>query len=265
MVHRLILFFALLIFAQFSPASVSALEGRFQADGMDLVLKLSDGRVLRGQTLTGMRLFLGTGADEREIRIDDIALETRLRGLPLTFYRMSVKDRETGAFKELCQVDPDGERAAIAYPNGADDFSLTCTSGAEGKCILFGYFPWQTQDGIPMRDLHRACVHMLRADYTGDDRPTAKNGTKINIIDRFGIQNPGHVSWMEFEAAWGTEGAICVAHPRIADNITLDELADRAPRLKGRLGPHKCYEEAVRDDPRALIYNESVLTWRTKR
>jgi hypothetical protein len=70
---------------------------------------------------------------------------------------------------------------------------------------------------------------------------------------------------MEFEAAWGPEGAICVAHPRIADNITLEQLAERYPRLKGRLGPEACNEEAMRADSRALIFNQSVVTDRTAR
>lgn len=232
---------------------------------MDLVLKLSDGRALRGASLVGMTLVIGGKSGDSEIRIDDIAHETHLRGVQATFYRMSVKDRETGAYKSLCEPDPDGERAAFAYPDQSGGFSLTCTSGAEGKCILFGYFPWEKRDNVPMRDLHRACIHMMRADYGGDNHPTAKNGTKINIIDRFGIQDPGPVSWMAFEAAWGPDGAVCVAHPRIADNVTLEEIAQRYPHLKDHLGPHVCYEEKMRADPRALIFNESVLTWRGKK
>ncbi len=144
------------------------------------------------------------------------------------------------------------------------DFGLTCTSGAEGKCILFGYHPWEKRDGVPMRDLHRACMHMLRADYGGDDRPTTRNGIKINLYDRFGIQSVDPAPGMRFEAAWGPDGAVCVAHPRIADNVTLEELASRYPRLRGRLGPQACYEDAVRSDPAALIFNQSTVTWRSK-
>jgi hypothetical protein len=111
-----------------------------------------------------------------------------------------------------------------------------------------------------MRDLLEACIHLLRADYGGDDRPSTRNGTLINLYDRFGIQDPGTAAGTEFEAAWGAEGAVCVAHPRISDAITLDQLAERYPRLKGRLGPEACSEDAVRADPRALIFNQSVVT-----
>ncbi|WP_112663072.1 ADYC domain-containing protein [Microvirga flavescens] len=262
---RSVIAFAVLFCAVMSLKAVAALEGSFEAQDMDLVLKLSDGRVLRGETLSGMTLVVGKGERDTEIRIDGVALEAHVKELPITFYRMSVKDRETGVYRELCERDPDGERAAFAYPDGARGFSLTCTSGAEGKCILLGYFPWKDSAGVPMSDLHRACIHMMRADYGGDNKPTARNGTPINIIDRFGIQNPGHVASMEFEAAWGPDGAICVAHPRVADNVTFEQLAERYPQLRGRLGPHVCYEQVMRSDPRALIFNESVLTWRTRK
>lgn len=247
-----------------SNAPAAALEGRFALDGLDLVLRLDDGRIMRGESLSGLTLVTAAPSGEIEIRIDGIAHEGSLAGRPITFYRMSVKGRE-GSFGPLCDADPDGERAAFAFPDRAGGLSLTCTSGAEGKCILFGYLPWETWEGVPLRDLHRACIRMLRADYGGDDRPSTRDGTAVNIYDRFGIQTPDHAPGMEFEAAWGADGAICVSHPRIADNIDLDELARRYPQLLGRLGPQACHEQAMRRDPRALLFNESILTWRTRK
>lgn len=260
-------FFAVVFFsciaALIKPAA--ALEGHFQVNGLDLVLQLDDGRALRGENLTGMVLVLGTATGDSEIRIDGVVHEEQVKGLAATFFRMSVKDRETGSYEDLCEPDSDGDRAAFAYPHHEGSFSLVCTSGAEGKCILFGYFPWQDDPAVPMRDLHRACTHMVRADYGGDNKPSARNGTAINVYDRFGVANPGHATGMEFEAAWGPDGAHCVAHPRIADNISLEELARRYPQLQGRLGPQACYEQRMRLDPRALIFNESMLTWRTRK
>jgi hypothetical protein len=243
-----------------SPAPAASLR----ADGLNLVLTLDDGKELRGQALVGIVLTMGDGNAQRDIRIDGIVFEGEFRKAPATFYSMSVLDKDTGQFKNLCQADGDGDRAAIAYPDGAGGFSLTCSAGAEGKCILFGYWPWESRDGVPMRELHRACIHMIRADYGGDDHPAARAGTQINVFDRFGIQNPARVPWMAFEAAWGPDGAVCVNHPRIADLVTLEELAARYPRLKGRLGAHVCFEQNALADPRALVFNESVLSWRTK-
>lgn len=243
-------------------APAAAREGRFALEDLDLVLRLSDGTVLRGDGLVGLTLSAGRDKSEIEIRIDDTVHEGRLANRGITFYRMSVKNPATGASQPLCEVDPDGERAAFAFPDGTGGFSITCTSGAEGKCILFGYLPWETKDGVSLRDLHRACIHMLRADYGGDDHPTTRNGTAVNVYDRLGIQHPDPAPGMAFEAAWGPDGAVCVSHTRIADNISLEELAERYPKLRGRLGPHVCSEEFMRADPRALLFNQSVLTWR---
>ncbi|MBM6594655.1 ADYC domain-containing protein [Microvirga pudoricolor] len=245
--------------------SMPAWAASLRAEGLNLVLGLDDGRELRGQALVGLVLTLGAPGRERDVRIDGIVYEGPFRQSTATFYSMSLRDRETGRFKPLCQADGDGDRAAIAYPDGASGFSLTCSAGAEGKCILFGYFPWEQRDDVPMRDLHRACIHMIRADYGGDDNPAARSGTPINVFDRFGIQNPARVKGMEFEAGWGPDGAVCVNHPRIADLVSLDDLAARYPALRGRLGAHVCFEQNARMDSRALIFNESRLTWKTPR
>jgi hypothetical protein len=53
------------------------------------------------------------------------------------------------------------------------------------------------------------------------------------------------------------DGAICVAHPRIPENISLEELGARYPRLRGSLGPAACTEEGAIRDPRALLFNRS--------
>jgi hypothetical protein len=64
---------------------------------------------------------------------------------------------------------------------------------------------------------------------------------------------------MPFEAAWGRDGAICVAHTRIARNVTLDELAQCYPRLRHHLGPEACTEAAMRHHPGVLLFNRSAL------
>ena len=38
------------------------------------------------------------------------------------------------------------------------------------KCVRSGYRPWDEQPGgAPLRALHQACIHMMRADYGGED------------------------------------------------------------------------------------------------
>jgi hypothetical protein len=235
------------------------LGGRMEADGAELVLKLDDGRVIKRQALIGLRLVLVTGRGDAEVRIDAVDEDAEAVGGPVPLYRLTVvgADQTPGNF---CEPDPHGRRAGFPIPDRAGGFSFTCTSGAEGKCVLMGYRPWEARSGVPMSELHRACIHMLRADYGGDDRPSTRNGTLVDIYDRFGIQAAEMLPGLEFEAAWGPDGAICVAHPRIADNIGLTELANRYPRLAERLGPALCTEEAMRADPRALLFNRSAVT-----
>jgi hypothetical protein len=214
------------------------------------------GRVLRGESLIGLTLVVANGDRDVALRIDGIDTDATQPREPLTLYRASILMPGGGAV-EACQPDPTGRRAALIYRDATGRHYLTCTSGADGKCILFGYRPWKSVDGVPMRDLHQACIHMLRADYGGDNRPTTREGTVINIYDRFGIQLTAPGPGLTFEAAWGADGAICVARPRIPDHVSLEQLGERYPALRGRLGPEACSEEAMRADPRALLFNDS--------
>jgi hypothetical protein len=247
------------------PGTAFGLDGHLRAEGAELVLRLEDGRTLRREALIGATLVMAGPRSATEVKIDGIDEDATATGGPILLYRLSVSAPDRLSWGEFCEADARGRRAGFPMPDGSGGFAFTCTSGAEGKCVLMGYRPWEQREGVPLRDLHRACVHMLRADYGGDDRPMTRNGTRINIYDRFGIQKPDKAEGMRFEAAWGANGAVCVSHPRIADNVTLEELAERYPHLKGRLGPHACREDAMRSDSRAVLFNESLVTWRTVR
>jgi hypothetical protein len=235
-----------------------ALKGHVAADGPELVLRLSDGRVLRGEGLVGAHLVAATREGEVRVRIDGVVDDASAVGGPMLLYHLSTIAPGQPPVP-FCRPDPKGRRLGFPIPHGDGGWSLTCTSGAEGKCILMGYRPWEAKPGVPMKDLHRACVHMLRADYGGDDHPSTRDGTTIDIYDRFGIQSPDRSPSMAFEAAWGPDGALCVAHPRIADTVSLDRLAQLYPALKGHLGPAECSEEVMRGEPRAILFNRSAV------
>jgi len=234
-----------------------AVDGRLRMEGADPVLSLDDGRVLRREALVGLTLTLAGAAGEAEIRIDAVAVDEAAPGGPVPLFTLSAH-RSGEPVGNICRPDPKGRQLALALPDRDGGFTFTCTSGAEGKCVLMGYRPWETRDGIPLADLHRACIHMLRADYGGDDRPTTRDGTLVDIYDRFGIQISEPNPSLSFEAAWGPDGALCVAHPRIPEHISLPALAERYPRLAGHLGPEACTEAAMRADPRALLFNRSA-------
>lgn len=239
------------------PQAALGAGGRLRAEGAELVLTLDDGRVLRREALIGIRLVIAGPEGGKQVRIDGVEEDRAATGGPLLLYRLSVHGpdgREAGPF---CLPDPQGRRAGFPMPDGSGGFQWTCTGGAEGKCVRMGYRPWESREGLPLKDLHRACVHMLRADYGGDDRPTTRDGTSVDVFDRFGIQTSEKAAGMRFEAAWGPDGALCVAHPRIARNVTLEQLAERHPRLAKSLGPESCTLEAMQAEPRALLFNHS--------
>jgi hypothetical protein len=236
------------------PASGGA--ERLVVEGTEFVLHLADGRSMRGEALVGTTFVLRTDDRDVAIEIEGLESETSPSG-PVMLYRLATRDPVNGAARSLCNADAKGRRTGFPVPDERGGFALTCTSGAEAKCILMGYRPWEERaDHVPMRELFRACIHLIRADYGGDNRPTTRDGTTIDIYDRFGLQSPIDPS-MTFEAAWGVDGAVCVARPRIADNVTLQDLARRYPGLRNALGPGTCNDETARDYPGALLFNRS--------
>jgi len=159
---------------------------------------------------------------------------------------------------DLCLPDADGRSLGFPVPDGRGGFTLTCTSGAIAKCIGWGYRPWDEHPGgAPLKALHRACMHMVRADYGGNGSTGTRDGTPVHVCDRFGIRPCTKQPPLAFEAAWGERGATCVARPRVPDLLSLDELRERYPRLKGGLGPASCTQERAARNPAALLFNRS--------
>jgi hypothetical protein len=167
----------------------------------------------------------------------------------------------------LCDAAPDGQRTGFPLagrteadgrlvPAEAGAFELICAAGAQGKCVRFGYHPWETTaNGRSMHDLYDACVRMVRADYCGDGQGWTQDGMAIDLWDDRGIQvaETRDDPEFSFEAGWTPEGAVCVAHTRVPENITLDRLKARCPRLATEFA---CDEDAARAAG-ALLYNRS--------
>ena len=105
----------------------------------------------------------------------------------MLLYRFTAQDA-AGAWQPLCPPDPDGQRLGFPQPGPRGDIVIWCTAGALGKCVRVGYAPWRSlPDGTSLAPYHRACVNMMRADYCGDDRPTTRDGTLIDVYDRVGV------------------------------------------------------------------------------
>jgi len=229
---------------------------QLSAEGTEFVLILQDGRVLRSANLVGATLMIGAGESQIAVAIESVEEDPHSVGGDVFLHRFIVRD-ESGSLSELCTPDATGRNLGFPVPNGKGGFDLTCTSGAVGKCVRWGYRFWEeTPGGPPLRALHQACIRMTRADYGGDGSTFTRDGTVIDICDRFGIQTCQ--SAMAFEAAWGMNGAVCVAHPRIDELTTLPALVERYPRLASRTGAAACTREIAESDPAALLFNSSA-------
>jgi len=226
--------------------------------GTRFVVVLDSGVTLDQQELVGAILTLDSRGRQYRLRID----ATRADPGDIQLYELSAEDGDSGQWHNLCTPDPAGERLAFPLQGiwtsdgrhlpSDTEFSITCTSGAEGKCVRFGYKPWEhLPDGSSLWDYHQACTRLLRADYCGDGHPHTRNGTPVDLYDRFRIQADEPAPGMSFEAAWGPQGAVCVRRPRYTDLAPLATLAQQCPALKGRLG------DGCSDHAAALLYDKS--------
>jgi ADYC domain len=241
-----------------------------EVEGTSLIVRLSSGRAITGPALVGstLSLIVPGNSEPQRVRIDDVVVDPRDPDHETMLYRMKIVSAAGGPDQEICGPDPQGERWAFpvrgqwdaaGHRVSNDGFTLTCSDGAQGKCVRFGYKPWKTlANGTSLADYHQACIWLITASYC-DHGATTRNGMLIDIYDHIGIQLPDEQpSELKFEAAWGTKGAVCVAHTRVPENITLDRLGAECPRLAGRLGEEACTEtKSVKYGERVLLYNRS--------
>ncbi len=232
--------------------------------GTTFQVQMPNGSVRAGAALVGAILGVAVGGRSLRVRIAGAEKDIRDPNNEVLLYDFRVIT-PSGGEEPLCSPDPDGRQlgfplagrsdpAGILTAGEPDQFELVCTAGPQGKCLRFGYAPWRkAPDGRPLTDWYNACVRMLRGDYCGDGRHFTRDGTWIDIYDRIGIQSSDRDPSLSFEAAWGPNGAICVARTRLPDLIDLDGLARSCPRLASHLGPSAC-SDTERD---ALVMNRS--------
>lgn len=224
---------------------------------------MPDGSLKSGEELVGGILSVDLGGQNLKLRIAAVEKDPRDTLGEILLYDFRSIGPE-GIERPLCNEDPDGRRLGLALAGHSnrdgilttDDpasFEILCSAGAQAKCVRLGYAPWRrTRDGQPMLSWFNSCVRMFRADYCGNGMGYTRDGTIIEIFDRIGI-SAAQNSTRIFEAAWGPDGAICVAHTRLSEIINLDQLAKACPRLANHLGPALCDDK----DPRGLLFNRS--------
>lgn len=219
---------------------------------------LATGERLEGRELAGATITVPFFGQPTRIKLERIIHDPTDPAREVLLYDMRVLDPATNAGTRLCEHRVDN--GYWAFPlrgkwdrNGNrvsdEGFTLTCAADAQGKCVRFGYKPWKIgPSAIDPANYHQACVRMVRADYCANEG-TTRNGVLIDFYDRLGIQhrtNTPDDRALPFEAAWNADGALCVAHTRVPEHMTLERLAQTCPRLRGRLGGSVCTEsEAV--------------------
>lgn len=257
---RRALFAALVLPLIVSPRAWGQSPG-VTTEGTEFVASLPDGRVLRSSALVGAVLTIGKDGASEVFRIDGVEPDPQDRTGTVWLHSLSLRDA-AGDWHIACDPGPDGRRqgfplAIRALADGrilpADPgvFELICTGGALGKCVRFGYHPWET-DLLP---LYKACVRMVRADYCGDGVGTTRNGMPIDVFDDRGIQTADNAPNQAFEAGWTENGAVCVHHTRVKENVTRDRLGQDCPRLAA--DPELCTPDAARRLG-AVLFNRSV-------
>jgi len=261
-----VLLAALAVGAVVLPIAAGAAQvSRIEVTQAKFRIDLVDGRVMAGSDLVGVVLHLRDGAGKAlAIRIDSVASPSERPASGLELYGLSQRDAR-GEWSPLCKPGADGRALGFPLPVvvpseedvGADGggFSIACTAGARGKCVMLGYRPWEAAaSGESLQPYFEACVRMMRADYCGDGRSYTRPGIRIDMWDSVGIQ--AAQTDMPFEAAWGANGAVCLAKVRVPAMSSLADVLAACPRLAG-LPSSTCDAQSLRPGGSALMWNGS--------
>lgn len=228
-------------------------------EGTEIVVALADGRTLRSKDLVGAVLDVRFEGEPAKVRIAGVELDPDDKSKTVWLHTLEGRQADGpdgGSWHNLCSPGPDGRRQGFPLQTSAGGLEFTCSSGALGKCVRFGYRPWANgPDGRSLAPQHAACVRMVRGDYGGSDEAWTRDGMTIDIFDPQGIQTPDAGSDLAFEAGWTPEGVACVHHVRVKEAVTLAALEAKYPRLAGRTGA--ICTEAFARSLGAIVLNRS--------
>lgn len=115
----------------------------------------------------------------------------------------------------------DRPSVTVEVPGGQGWFNIGCVGTALAKLHLLRHTSAGSGSGTgPSWEQRQAMLKLLTADYCGDGRPSAVNGTPLFFQDQDGRFDP--TPWLgdrvaEFEAIWTPAGALCLEDPRRPD------------------------------------------------
>ncbi len=250
------------------PKNADAEEavGALRVEGTRFVLPDADGTLLQGADLIGAELDLG---DLGVVRVVAVERDPTARFDEVWMHTLELRQPGSMVFRGFCAPDTRGDQRVVVYPGYFDEqnhyiadagrFSMSCASGVESKCLRWGYLPWRRapNTGESLVPFFETCIHLARADYCGDNRPSTRDGTSIDIYDRVGVQQQtrGYPE-LGFEAGWNSRGAVCVHHTRIPENLSLDALPSHCPGLAEATVGAQCNEQLAGENG-ALLFNRS--------
>lgn len=247
---------ALLLLAACGPSMAepklgpAASIGKVAVEHSVFVLTTADGARLTSRDLVGSTFEMQIGPNRMaQVRIDGVTPAAERPQVLL--HHFSIIDSKTGKARSLCDADAYGRRAGfpvrgtfrddgsyVPAGNNSDAWLLSCTSGSQAKCVLWGYDPdGRAADGRSLAQWYQACQHVVRADYDGKGVPHTKNGTEVDVWDDAGVQTSAHDPASTFEAGWGPDGAVCVARTRWPDLLSIEDLHKANPQLAGECTP----------------------------
>ena len=223
-------------------SAAHAADGSLRVEAERFVLTMPDGRRLTSTDLVGAEL---STQDGQAFRIDSV--EPSKERSAVLLHRFSLLDPATQTWRPACDADAYGRQAGFPvagrwdadgrYVRDPAAWFLTCTSGSQGKCVLWGYDPWgKGPHGEDLAAYYPACQYTVRANYDGKGAAHTRNGTSVDVFDAIGIEtsdskaDPAYV----FEAGWGPHGAVCVARTRWPDLLSREALLKAASNLGGR-------------------------------
>lgn len=202
-------------------AQLNQLE--FQSGSLLRAYHAASGTWKVGAQLNGMTFDI-------DFEVDGVPKTGQLRIVSVTqsstqpdVYFYNIQSNNSGTWVSACFDGAGLPTEAIAVEGNFDsatgartsDVGLTwaCRGAAIAKAIEWGFRPWASVGGTPLKNHHQTAVRMIRADYCGNGQHHTANGNPIDIEDTKRVQSFDSLAW-PVEAAWGPNGAVCLNTPR---------------------------------------------------
>jgi hypothetical protein len=209
-----------------SFSATPALGARFKVVKSKLEFTDDDNNVVRGNSLAGTEFDMTISGVLKHLRVNSVFADAN--DPDISYTNLSIRQWD-GSWETFCRDGAGNPTEAIVIEGRYDNdgnfladtgtMAFACRGTASAKCIVWGYKPWESVNGVSLRNHYQACLAMVRGDYCRNNIPHTTNGTAIDVSDNPSalggapqIQVSG-TNW-QVEAQWGPTGAVCFSTPR---------------------------------------------------